>query len=256
MSAHAFVDETKTSGLLIAAAVLAPRDLARARAQLRALCLPGQSRLHFVKERPSRRRDIATAVCRSGAALDIHDASAIRDQRAAREACLRDLVTVLAADGAHRLVLEQDDSLLENDQVVLYDAVRRAGVTDRLKYEHVPARSESLLWIADAAAWCWTHGPSWRSRIAPAVSARPTALTARSPAHPPSGGLPGSLRAATAARITSVGQPVGSVKEAASGLLNDSVGAWPQPSSYPPRPLAAPRPGHPPNQYWVRVLDM
>jgi hypothetical protein len=46
--------ETKTPGLLLVAAVLAPRDLAF-RSQLRALCLPGQPRLHSVKERPSRR---------------------------------------------------------------------------------------------------------------------------------------------------------------------------------------------------------
>jgi|NGEPerStandDraft_6_1074524.scaffolds.fasta_scaffold55780_2 hypothetical protein len=169
MTAHAFVDETKTPGLLLVAAVLAPRDLAPARSMMQALRLPGQTRLHFVKERPSRRQEIAAAVCRTGAALDIYDATGIRDQRAGREACLRKLVADLSVAGAHRLVIEQDDSLIERDQVVLYDAVRRADVAGSLTYEHLPARSEPLLWIADAAAWCWTHGSAWRSRVGPVV---------------------------------------------------------------------------------------
>jgi Resolvase, N terminal domain len=41
---------------------------------------------------------------------------------------------------------------------------------------------------------------------------RPAALTARSPAHPPSGGLPGSLRAAIAARASVSDPPPAGVK--------------------------------------------
>ena len=130
--------------------------------------------------------EIAAATCRTGAAFDVYATTAIGDQLAAREACLRKLVAVLAAEGGHRLVIEQDDSLLERDRSVLYDDVRRAGVADLLTYEHVPARSEPLLWLADTAAWCWTHGPAWRDRIAPAVrtsgsfdSAKPGSPTLR-----------------------------------------------------------------------------
>lgn len=169
MSTHAFVDETKANGLLLVAAVLAPRDLAAARTTMRGLTLPGQSRLHFTKERPGRRREIAAAICRTGAVLDIYDATAIRDQKQARSACLRQIVTDLAATGGQRLVLEQDDSLLEHDRAILYAAVRQAGIADSLTYEHLPGRSDPLLWIADAAAWCWTHGPTWRERLAPVV---------------------------------------------------------------------------------------
>jgi len=61
VSGHAFVDETKPGGLLMVAAVLAPRDLGPARTTMRGLCLPGQSRLHFTKERPGRRGQIAAA---------------------------------------------------------------------------------------------------------------------------------------------------------------------------------------------------
>lgn len=142
MSVHAFVDETKSNGLLVVAAVLAPRDLAPARTMMRGLCLPGQSRLHFTKERPGRRGEITAAICRMCVALDIYDATSIHDQRQARAGCLRQIVVDLAAAHAQRLVIEQDDSLLKHDQAVLYAAVQRAGVADSLTYEHLPARSE------------------------------------------------------------------------------------------------------------------
>lgn len=169
MNEHAFLDETKKSGLLMVAAVLAPRSLGRTRAAMRQLCLPGQSRLHFTKESNSRRALIAAAVRDSNVALDIYDATALRDQRQARAACLHRIATDLAAHHVHRLVIEQDDSLLKHDRRVLRGAVASAGATASLAYEHLPARSEPLLWIADAAAWCWTHGPIWQDRIRPAV---------------------------------------------------------------------------------------
>lgn len=169
MSAHAFVDETKAHGLVLVAAVLAPRDLAPARAVMRALCLPGQARVHFAKERPARRRQIVDALAATGTRVDIYDATALTRPRQARAACLERVVADLAAVGAHRLVIEADESLLRADQAVLYAAVRRAGAGDTLVYEHLPARSEPLLWIADAAAWCWARGPAWQQRLAPVL---------------------------------------------------------------------------------------
>jgi len=169
VSTHTFVDESKRHGLLIAAAVVQPRDLAPARTALRQLCLPGQSRLHFTKERDDRRRQILTAILTLDVVIDLYDATGIRNQQQARAACLRALVQDLAAAGGQRLVLEQDDSLVRSDQAVLYAAVRDAAVDERLTYEHVPARSEPLLWVADAAAWCWSRGGSWPGRLQPII---------------------------------------------------------------------------------------
>ncbi len=167
MSAHAFVDESKQHGLLVAAAVFQPRDLAPARTALRRLCLPGQSRLHFTKERDERRRQILTVILGLGVVVDLYDATDIRDQQQARAACLRAVVQDLAAAGGQRLVLEQDDSLVRSDQAVLYAAVRDAAASDRLTYEHLMAGAEPLLWVADAAAWCWTRGAPWPGRLQP-----------------------------------------------------------------------------------------
>jgi len=167
VSTHAFVDESKRHGLLVAAAVVQPRDLAPARTALRQLCLPGQSRLHFTKERDDRRQQILTAILSLGVVVDLDDATGIRNQQQARAACLRAVVQDLAAAGGQRLVLEQDDSLVRSDQAVLYTAVHDASASDRLTYEHVPARTEPLLWVADAAAWCWSRGAPWPDRLQP-----------------------------------------------------------------------------------------
>jgi len=167
VSTHAFVDESKQHGLLVAAAVFQPRDLAPARTALRRLCLPGQARLHFTKERDDRRRQILSTIMDLGVAIDLYDATAITNPQQARAACLRALVQDLAAAGGRRLVLEQDDSLVRSDQAVLYAAVRDNAAGDQLTYEHLPARSEPLLWVADAAAWCWSRGGPWPTRLQP-----------------------------------------------------------------------------------------
>ncbi len=132
---------------------------------MRALCMKGQSRVHFTQEGPRRRSEILNAISATPVEIDIYDATAIGDKREARTRCLQLLVVQVAASGGRRLVLEQDDSLVLADQADLYSAVRAADAEDRLSYEHLPARSEPLLWIPDAAAWCWARGGSWQSRI-------------------------------------------------------------------------------------------
>jgi hypothetical protein len=164
---HAFVDETKEKTYVIAAAILNVAALDRTRSTMRAQLLRGQSHLHFVREKPARRGQILSAILACGVVIDIYDASGC-DPRKAREVCLKELVGDLAQARAQHLVIERDDSLLKVDQRVLYSAVRGHQVQDTLAYRHEAKRSEPLLWIADAAAWCWTH-PDWRQRLAPIV---------------------------------------------------------------------------------------
>lgn len=169
MPVHAFVDETKVRGLLVVAALLAPHDLAQSRAAMRQLLLPRQSHVHFVKERSDRKGQIIDSILGLPLRLDVYDVTGIKDARAARRACLERLVQDLAAEAAHRLVIEQDESLIRSDREVLYRAVRGHGVAQSLTYEHLTPRNEPLLWILDAAAWCWIKGGHWRRRIDPAV---------------------------------------------------------------------------------------
>lgn len=169
MPVHAFVDETKVRGLLVVAAVLEPRDLAPSRAAMRSLLLPRQSRLHFVKERDDRKGQILNTVTGLPVRISLYDAGRLRDGRAARRLCLEHIVADLATLSAHRLVIEQDDSLFRSDQETLYRAVRRSGVESTLVYEHLSPRLEPLLWIPDAVAWSWAKGAPWRERVSPVV---------------------------------------------------------------------------------------
>lgn len=170
MSAHIFVDETKDRGYLIAAAVLVPRDLVPARTTLRQLLLRGQRRLHFKKESDSRRRTILSTMITLGATVTIYDASALSGEGEARAACLEATVADAADLGAHRLVLEQDDSWLAADRKLLYQQVRKTGCAQTLAYEHMRSFEESLLWIPDAAAWCWAKGGDWKRRVQPMIT--------------------------------------------------------------------------------------
>lgn len=162
-AAHVFVGETKSRGLLLTAAAAPPSDLHTARKQLRSLVLPGQRRLHFTKEQDGRRKKILDVVCELAPVVTLYDGSA-HPHHVQRGARLRALMTDLAAAGTRVLVLERDDSVAEVDSRVLYEQKRQLGCHD-LRFEHQHARSEPLLAIPDAIAWCWQRGGPWKDRV-------------------------------------------------------------------------------------------
>jgi ribosomal protein L19E len=167
---HVFVDETKDGSYLVASAVVMPADLAAARRIVAGLLKPGQRRLHFTKESPARRRQIIDAMCRTGARARVYDAAGHgKDHRAARRACIDQLVDDCALLRARLLVLERDDSLEAADRRWLYERVRAAGCAETLRYQHQRAHEEPLLAIPDAVAWCWAKGGEWRRRVEPLV---------------------------------------------------------------------------------------
>lgn len=162
MSAHVFVDESKERGLLVAAAFLAVPRVTAARRAVSQLILPGQRRIHFHKEGNRRRHQILEVVSGLGAEVLIFDGGAYTSAKNARDACLTDLINVIAKVGADRLVIERDDSSVKSDQRLLYREVRSAGIAEILRYHHLKAYEESLLAIPDAVAWCWAKGGLWR----------------------------------------------------------------------------------------------
>jgi hypothetical protein len=34
-----------------------------------------------------------------------------------------------------------------------------------LRYDHLKAPAEPMLWVADAVAWAWTHDGRWRAQV-------------------------------------------------------------------------------------------
>lgn len=62
-----FVDESKTKGYTMIAALVVPGDVASLRRDVRSLVLPGQRRIHFTKEQPERKRLILSRLTSFGA---------------------------------------------------------------------------------------------------------------------------------------------------------------------------------------------
>jgi hypothetical protein len=116
VKAHIFVDECKVRGLLLAAAVIPPSDLALLRKLLGGLRLPGQRRIHFSAESDARRKVILRALVDAGLEARIYDATSIKDIQLARDTAVARLVDDAAELGVELLVLERDDESVAADR--------------------------------------------------------------------------------------------------------------------------------------------
>jgi hypothetical protein len=171
MSAHIFVDESKHRGFLLAAAVVAPGELAGLRRQVSALRLSRQRRLHFTSESDARRKMILAAMIEAaGRCVAVYQVTGHHRDRDARDIAMARLVDDAAKIGAARLVIESDEPAVASDRRIIRDRAALAGCLDTLAYEHRRPFEECLLAIPDAAAWCWAKGGDWRRRAGPLVS--------------------------------------------------------------------------------------
>jgi hypothetical protein len=169
MSGHVYVDETMARGFAMIAVRLRPNEVVRARQRVRALLLPGQRRLHFVDEKDARRKLIIDVVAELPVTAIVYNAPNAETKQRARRRCLRALVGECAARGDHLLVLERVDSLLGEDKRVIVQTRREHACEDTLRFEHLRAYEECLLWIPDVIAWCWARGGVWRQRVEPLI---------------------------------------------------------------------------------------
>jgi hypothetical protein len=167
---HQFVDEYKQLRYLLVAVAVPTVSLASARRALRELVLPRQRRIHFRKERDSRRHVILDVVTGLDVRATVYDASSYTSQILGRAACLAALVADLAESNTERLVLETDDAAVGTDRALLYELVRKHDLGGTLRYHHMRAHEENLLSIPDALAWCWGRGGQWRARVSRLVT--------------------------------------------------------------------------------------
>ncbi|WP_157524300.1 hypothetical protein [Jiangella alkaliphila] len=158
---HAFVDESVAGRYIIAVVLIPASEVAAARRFMRGLLTGGQKRIHFSHESDRRRARILTGIESLGAE---HRVYSTKNARPARLACLERLVPDLAAAGVQRLVIERDDSLVEADRRLLYQA--GLDYAPELAYTHLRAKEDLLLCVPDAIAWCWSRGGQWRARVA------------------------------------------------------------------------------------------
>ena len=160
-----FVDESKSRGLLLAAACVSHVDTAVARERMRSLLLPGQRRVHFTHEKDGRRRSILAELSQVGLSAFVVTTPKGMDAWTAREQCLREIAGFAVRHQVQGITVERDDSVASFDRRVLYNALHRDWPD--IEYRHERAYDEPLLWAADAIAWSWAKGGVWRDRVRP-----------------------------------------------------------------------------------------
>ena len=163
MSVHAFVDESQRVRYTICAAVISPNNLRTVRQGMRSMLLPRQSRLHFVNESPQRRRILLDAMRELPVRTRLYISA--EKEPIARQKAIEALLVDLLALGGQRLVIEcREASQDERERRLIATAVQRGAAPAELSYNHLRARDEPLLWVADAVAWAYGAGPQWRPR--------------------------------------------------------------------------------------------
>lgn len=161
---HAFVDESsRRNDYLMCATTVSTTELAEVRRAMRRLPARGQRRIHFATESDSRRRSLLGELAQLGVSTTIYVAES-KDQVAAREAILRQMVPELRNLGVRLLVLDSREGQDHRDRSTIRQTVG-GDPRPEFRYDHQPSASEPLLWVPDAVAWAWGRGGEWRRLI-------------------------------------------------------------------------------------------
>jgi len=172
VGSRVFVDESKARGYFLAAVAVPRGDVQATASALRKLLRPGQNRIHFKSESDSSRRELLAAMCELEVSAVVYRMSGARELEA-RRACLELLVTSMVESGARELILESAHaSINARDRRVIRDQLQTIGALDAMSYDHRTPRTEPLLWVADAVAWCAQARGDWIRRSEPLVQSR------------------------------------------------------------------------------------
>ncbi|UQS22628.1 hypothetical protein L1857_07240 [Amycolatopsis thermalba] len=171
MSVHAFIDESARAGTyLLCVTLVEPAHLATTRRALARLLLPGARELHFCKEKPPRRRQLADRIAALPVSSRVYFGRCDRkEEERTRQQCLKQIVNDLLELRAHRVVLDSRDSRDVHDRSTLQRSLGSHPSKTELTYEHLDSAVEPLLWISDAVGWCYGAGGDWRRRTIPVL---------------------------------------------------------------------------------------
>lgn len=165
MAQHMFVDESKARSYVLAGVVCPSSSLGSVRKLLTGFLLAGQTRLHFSKERRTRKSEIIRALLETPLSAVIIETPKKPSEIEARARVLRRLVRETQELSIDRLVIEQDSSALTLDKRVLSESLSHLGHPRELDYAWLPPQQEPLLWATDACAWAWSAGKEWKALI-------------------------------------------------------------------------------------------
>lgn len=169
---HAFVDESRRADrYLLAAALVASRDVQLTTRRARERLPAGRRRAHFSDEGNSVRRRILDGYVRLAPQAVVVIASyGGGDDQQSRDACMSALFPVLVAHGVQALVFDtRGPDRDKRDRQHIARLVRRSDQLDRLHYVHRGSRDEPLLGLPDAIAWAYGAGGIWLAKIRPII---------------------------------------------------------------------------------------
>jgi hypothetical protein len=162
--AHAFIDESKSRGYLMATAFVHPRHLQSLRHGLRQLRPRGRRSVHFNGARDELRHAVLDTLVAHDVTAVVVEATGRRGPQQ-REMCIRKLAQRCLAVEAGIVVLDLDESVVSKDRRWLYEELHKSEI----RYDHMHRHEEPLLWAADAIAWAWQRAGDWRDRVRPLV---------------------------------------------------------------------------------------
>ena len=168
MSMHVFVDESVRRDYLLCAVTVEARHVRMCRKTMLSLRQPGQRRIHFVNERPDRRKCLLDRII--GLPVKAQFFCASGKHVPARRSCLQEAMVALADQPVRRFVLEAGDAEDRRDRQTATAMAAKVPWLGTVYLEHLRPFEEPLLWIPDALAWAHTAGGEWRQRIAEITS--------------------------------------------------------------------------------------
>lgn len=162
----AYVDESYQQGVYVLAAVLAHPEAATARHAILDTRLRRQAVIHFVKENPKRRLQLAETVARLG--LPVVAAVRLSQERPerARGRCLHTLSWALASRASRIVIEDRQRTLNRHDRSVLTGPRHQPAPSPMF----VAKPDEPLLWAADIVAGALFHDlarsdPTYRAAL-------------------------------------------------------------------------------------------
>lgn len=155
-----FIDESKSKKFLMCAVQVAFEDLEDTSRKVSSLRLKGQTRIHFVSESKSRRKQILDQYRKLRLKIYFFTSSA-QGESWSREQCLRALVNTLDEKFKYRVWIETDSNHLLHDKKVLGSALAFRQLQDSVEYVHTDSKTQPLLWLPDAFAWLKNRGGDW-----------------------------------------------------------------------------------------------
>ncbi len=173
---HVYADESKRAGYVVAAVEVDASQVAAVRRVVAGLRAAGTKRVHFQSESDGARRRFLAELTHLHMAGQLSARLYISEEPRdldARIAILDRLVRDLVATGGARLILERDDSTIVDDQRAIRAA--RASAADLVRFDHMRAADEPLLWPPDAIAWAWYRDRAWRALVDSIVDGVPKA---------------------------------------------------------------------------------